>query len=210
MTTSFRKTAMFAATAAVLALFPCSVFGETKVEADKPKFDNLPSPEFSGSKGKAWAPNDWLEVEVRIKVSMRPEPKSKTCDRLSVKWYVAVENPDKAGTYLKLVKEVQHVNIPLEKDVYCSVYLSPASIRRLTGSDKAGKGSVKFVGYEVLVDGQVAASDTSGGKDKWWTVASEKIADSDTVPLLSKAETPFAQMWWDRYAEEKSIAAAAH
>ena len=99
------------------------------------------------------------------------------------------------------------MNIPLGEEIYVCVFLSPASIRRLTGSDKAGKGSVKFVGFEVLADGGVVASDTTGGKDKWWTVASEKISESSTVPLLSKAETPFADCWWDRYAEEKSIAA---
>ena len=26
-------------------------------------------------------------------------------------------------------------------------------------------------------------------------------SDTDLVPLLNKAETPFAPMWWDRYAE---------
>ena len=26
-------------------------------------------------------------------------------------------------------------------------------------------------------------------------------ASFDKVPLLNKAETPFAPMWWDRYAE---------
>ena len=209
MSPSIRKTTLFAATAAMIALFPCAALGEAKVEADKPKFDNQPSPEFGGTKNKAWKPKDWLEVEVRMKVTLRPEPKSKTCDTLTVKWYVAVENPDKPGTYLKLTKSVEHVNIPLDQDVNASVYLSPASILRLTGSDKAGKTSVKFVGYEILVEGKVVASETSGGKDKWWAIPSDKIADSSTVPLLSKAETPFAQMWWDRYAEEKSIAAGA-
>jgi hypothetical protein len=141
---------------------------------------------------------------------MEPTPKTKTCDRLTIKWYVAVDNPDKAGTYLKFSKEIEHVNIPLDEKVYCSVYLSPASIRRLTGSDRAGKGAVKAVGFEILVDGQVAAFDSSSG-GKWWSdpKAAAKFADSDVVPLLSKAETPFAQMWWDRYAEEKSIAAGA-
>lgn len=207
--TPLRKSILVAASAAVLALLPSSASAAAKVVGDKPKFDNLQSPDFNaGGKNKAFTPKDWLEIEVRIKVALAPEPKSKTCDRLTVKWYVAVDNPDKAGTYLKLTKEVEHVNIPLNEDVYCSVYLSPASIRRLTGSDKAGKTSVKFVGYEVLVDGEIAASDTSGGRDKWWTAASDKISDSSTVPLLSKAETPFAQLWWDRYAEEKSLANA--
>jgi hypothetical protein len=207
MTPSIRKSASYAAAAAIFSLFSAVATAATKVDADKPKFDDLPSPSFGGVKGEGWSPKDWLKVEARIKVAMAPEPKTKTCDALTVKWYVAVDNPEKAGTYLKLVKEIQHVNIPLTQDVYVCVFLSPASIRRLTGSDKAGKSSVKFVGFEVLADGAVVASETSGGQKGWWSVPSEKISESSTVPLLSKAETPFAACWWDRYAEEKSLSA---
>jgi hypothetical protein len=200
---AFFTPTLLAISAAAVFLAPCAVFGEAKVEAEKPRFDNLPSPEFSGSKNKSFKPKDWLEVETKIKVALAPEPKSKTCDRLTVKWYVAVENTEKAGTMLKLTKEVEHVNVPLDEEIYCSIYLSPASIKRLTGTDKAGKQAVKFVGFEVIVDGKVVVSETDKGKPKWWTMPSDKIADSTTVPLLSKPETPFAQMWWDRYAEVK-------
>ena len=212
MTSTFRNSTLVAATAAIFALFPCAAFGQgkSKVVAGKPKFDDLQSPQFGGTKNKSFTPKDWLEVETEIQVQMEPTPKTKTCDRLTIKWYVAVDNPEKSGTYLKFSKEIEHVNIPLDEKVYCSVYLSPASVRRLTGSDRAGKGAVKAVGFEILVDGQVAAFDSSSG-GKWWSdpKAAAKFADSDVVPLLSKAETPFAQMWWDRYAEEKSIAAGA-
>ena len=102
---------------------------------------------------------------------------------------------------LLLTKDVEHVNIPLREDVYCSVYLSPASIKRLTGSDRAGKSVVEAVGYEVLIDGRAVASDTTKFKVGWWNAASNKISRSDAVPLLDKSETPFSNMWWDRYAE---------
>ncbi|MCX6875743.1 MAG: hypothetical protein NTW21_18330 [Verrucomicrobia bacterium] len=204
MTSEISKSTLFALTAAAVLWSPCAALGAAKVEADKPKFDYLMSPEFSGGKSKPFKPKGWLEVETKLKVAVRPEPKSKTCDRLTVKWYVAVENPDKPTTYLKLTKEVEHVNIPLDEDVYVSIYLSPASIRRLTGFDRATKNAVKYVGFEVIIDGKVEASETDKGEPKWWTKPSDKISDSETVPLLSKAETPFAQMWWDRYAEVKS------
>jgi hypothetical protein len=93
------------------------------------------------------------------------------------------------------------VNAPLDEDIYCSVYLSPASIKRLTGSDKGGKNAVEYVGYEVLISGEKVVSETSKGKVGWWNAASDKISRSDTVPLLNKSETPFSTMWWDRYAE---------
>jgi hypothetical protein len=178
-------------------------YGDSKVEGEKPEFDDLPSPEFQYIKNKRFTPNDWLEVEAKIKVQVSPEPKSKTLGTMVVKWYVAVKNPEKAGTFLLLTKSVNHVNIPLNEDIYTSAYLSPGSIRLLTGTPRGGKNAVELVGYEVLVDGEIKAASTNKGKAGWWKVASPKISASDSVPLLAKNETPFASFWWDRSAEVK-------
>jgi hypothetical protein len=173
-----------------------------KVEPEKPTFDDIPSPDFNVSKSKKFQPKDWLEIEASFKVQMSPEPSSKTAERVMVKWYIAVEHPEKKGAYLLLTKDITHVNVPLNEEIFSSVYLSPASIKRLTGRDRAGKSSVNLVGYEVLVNGEKVAQETSGSsKAGWWNTTSDKISRSDTVPLLNKMETPFANMWWDRYAE---------
>jgi hypothetical protein len=158
------------------------------------------SPELAGGKQKAFKPKDWLEIETKVRASMAPEPKSKTCDRMTVKWYVAVKNPEKPNSMLLLTRDVEHVNIPLEEDVYVSVYLSPASLKRL-GSERGGKDAVEAVGYEILINGVKVAEDTTKFKPGWWNAASEKISRSDAVPLLNKSETPFSNSWWDRYAE---------
>jgi hypothetical protein len=171
-----------------------------KVEGEKPDFEDIVSPDLGGSKN-GFKPKEWLEIEAKIKVDMSPLPRSKTADRILVKWYVAVENPDKQGTYLLLTKDITHVNIPLGEDVFSSVYLSPSSVRRLTGGDRAGKSLVYAVGYEVLVNGVKVAAETSNLKVDWWNSASDKISRSETVPLLDKSESAFAHMWWDRYAE---------
>lgn len=172
-----------------------------KVEPTKPDFDDLSSPDFNVAKQKTFKPKDWLEIEASFKVQMSPEPPSKTAERVLVKWYVAVKHPDRAGAYLLLTKDITHVNVPLNEDIFSSVYLSPASIKRLTGRDRAGKGVVDLVGYEILVNGEKVAHETNKSKPGWWNTASDKISRSDTVPLLNKLETPFANMWWDRYAE---------
>jgi hypothetical protein len=178
-----------------------AVAQRANVVGEKPAFDDLPSPQFAGGKQKDFKPKDWLELEAKLRISMSPAPLSKTCERLTVKWYVAVKNPEKPGSMLLLTKEVEHVNAPLDEDVYCSVYLSPASIKRLTGFDRAGKSSVEAVGYEVLINGERLIQETSKFKPGWWSAASDKISRSDTVPLLNKSETPFAAMWWDRFIE---------
>ena len=197
-----RKTFSFAAVAALVAISAGSAFGQaSKVVGEAPAFEDLPSPQFSSGKDKSFKPKDWLEIEAKLQVALSPEPPSKTCDKITVKWYVAVKNPDKAGTYFLLTKEIEHVNVPLNEDIYCSVYLSPASLRRLTGTDKGGKNAVELVGYEVMVGGEKKFEETNKKEVGWWATSSDKISRSDSVPLLNKAETPFSNMWWDRYAE---------
>ena len=195
-----RNSLSFAASAFIAVLSIGSAYGQaSKVVGEKPIFDDLPSPEFSGGKQKSFKPKDWLEIEASIKVSLAPEPKSKTCEKLTVKWYVAVKNPEKAGSMLLLTKDIEYVNIPLDEAIFCSVYLSPASIKSLTGFDKGGKGAVEYVGYEVLVNGEKKVEETSKGKAGWWT--SPSLSRSESPPLLKKSDTPFSNMWWDRYAE---------
>ena len=172
-----------------------------KVEGSAPEFDDLPSPEFSGGKQKNFKPKDWLEIEAGMKLQMSPAPKSKTAERVMVKWYVAVEHPDKRNAYLLLTEDITYVNVPLDEEVFSSVYISPASVKRLTGDDRAGKKIVYAVGYEILVNGVKLAEMSSKGKPGWWNSGSGNISRSDTVPLLAKNETPFVNHWWDRYAE---------
>ena len=202
MNALLRKSISITASAVIAALSIASAHGQaSKVVGEKPTFDEIPSPEFSGGKNKAFKPKNWLEIETKLKISQSPAPVSKTCDKITIKWYIAVKNPEKAGTMLLLTKDVQHVNLPLEDEIYCSIYLSPASIKRLTGADHGGKTAVEYVGYEILINGEKVAQETSKGQPGWWSAASNKISRSETVPLLNKAETPFSNMWWDRYAE---------
>lgn len=175
----------------------------SKVDGDKPTFDDLQSPNIQLANNKRFTPNDWLEVEAKIKVQLSPEPKSKTAKEVIVKWYVAVKNPEKPGTFLLLTKSITHINVPLNEDIYSSIYLSPNSIRLLTGSPRGGKNAVELVGYEVFVDGEEKKTNTNKGKDKWWTMKSDKISEDSSIPLLSKNDTPFSIFWYDRYAEIK-------
>lgn len=193
--------ALIALAALTVISSPLAEAQKYDVEAGKPEFEDLLSPDNGNSK-KGFKPKDWLEIEAGIKVKMNPAPPSKTADKITVKWYVAVVNPDKQGTYLLLTKEITHVNVPLDEEVFSSVYLSPASVRRITGTDRAGKSSVYLVGYEVLINGEKRISASSDkSKQEWWNTTSDKISRTEVVPLLDKSESAFANMWWDRYAE---------
>ena len=177
-----------------------------KIEASDPTFEELQSPSVGGNTSKkSWKPKDWLEVEVKVKLEPgRAAPRDGYVDRLTVRWYVAVENKiDRAGQkYFLMEKEVTHVNVPLDEDFYLSCYLSPATIKRLTGSDRAGKNSITAVGGEISVVGAAApARFTSQGSvsKPWWQ--SPTMQRTNKYPLLNKNETPFKFLWWDRYLE---------
>lgn len=197
------KTALIGA----IALAAPAALAQTqiKINVEDPKFDDLQSPEVGGNTGKkSWKPKDWLEVEVKVKLDARNAPRDKHIDTLTVRWFVAVENKvDKnAQPYFLMEKQVVHVNVPIDEEFFLSCYLSPATIKRLTGKDRAGKSSIKAVGGEITCPGAVKPARFASEGDvsnPWWT--SSKMQRTNKYPLLNKNETPFKFLWWDRYLE---------
>ncbi|MCP5535354.1 MAG: hypothetical protein H7A51_03865 [Akkermansiaceae bacterium] len=175
-----------------------------KIDLDKPKFDDLPSPEVGGNTGKKnFKPKDWLEVEVKFKV-ISSNREDKFVDRVTVKWYVAAKVTEGGSTKARVLeKEVNYVNVPVGEDIFVSVYLSPSAVKRISGSDNAGKSVVEGVGGEIRVNGSEAYkgsgffSTESKSKGKWW----DSMSRYNKIPLRNKNETPFKFLWWDRYAE---------
>ncbi len=196
---TYSKTLFKAALMGAFLAGTSAVFAEAKIDVDKPDFDDLQSPEVGGNTGKKnFKPKDWLEVEVKFNVqAVKPEPKDKFVDRVQIRWFVAVKNPGGRDFWL-LEKEVTHVNVPVGEDLYASIYLSPNSVRRLSGGDRASKSIVDRVGGEISVAGTTVYFSTKG-KAGWWQ--SGQLSRTDKVPLLNKSETPFKMLWWDRYAE---------
>lgn len=148
-------------------------------------------------------PKKWADFEIPFKVEAAPAPKSGYIDSLTFKFYIAVINPDRPRQYLKLTKEVKYVNVPVGESTYASVYLSPSSVRRITGAE-GGRGRwVKYEGVVVEYNGKPVAiySSERGKMEKWWTFASPSIVETSYYPLLNKDETPFSVYWYDRYPE---------
>lgn len=122
MRTSLRKTLSigFALTAAVLASASAQ---QQKADVGKLVFDNIPSPEVNSGKAKSFKPKDWLEVEAEL--TLHPinaeQKKSGFVDQVTVKWYVAVQDPTGGKGYIKLTKDIVHVNVPVDEAIYTSV-----------------------------------------------------------------------------------------
>jgi hypothetical protein len=200
---SFRRTALAAVTASVAALsfLAAPAHAQGKAEVGNMIFDDIQSPEVNTGKSKSFKPKTWLEVEAGIKIPATNAEQKKIgfIDQVTVKWYVAFKNPD-GKNFIKLTKTINHINVPIDEEVFSSVYMSPSMLKRVTGKDKAGKGDVEAVGVEVLVNGEKVATAAQKKPDKWWESGS--LSDqSDKFPLLNKDETPFSMLWWDRYAE---------
>lgn len=175
--------------------------GQGKADIGKPSFDALPSPDVNVGKSKAFKPKDWLEIEVGITLPAqnREQKEIGFVNSVLVKWYVAMK--DKASKKIVLLnKDVNHINVPVDEEFYASVYLSPNTLKRLTGGSSGGKGDVEAIGVEVFVDGVKVGEESVKQKAGWWK-SSSSLGRGDAFPLLNKNETPFKPFWWDRYAE---------
>lgn len=202
MRTSLRKTLVLGLALTGVALFPGLALSQGKAEVEAPTFDSIPSPEFNIGKNKSFKPKDWLEIESKIKLPPQTAEQKEVgfIDQVVVKWYIAIKNREGRGVWL-LSKEITHINVPIDEDIYSCVYLSPSTLKRVTGSDRAGKMSVERVGVEVSINGNKVGEQSTKDKPGWWNATSPSISRTDKFPLLNKNETPFRALWWDRYAE---------
>ena len=165
----FRRPALaVAASLAALTFLAAPVHAQGKAELGTLVFDDIPSPEVNSGKAKAFKPKDWLEVEVGMKIpaTSADQKKAGFINQVTVKWYIAMDNPDAKGV-IKLSKTINHINVPIDEEIFSSVYMSPSALKRLTGKDKAGKSSVKAVGVEVLVDGVKVGEASDKQKAGW-------------------------------------------
>ena len=89
---------------------------EARFDVGSPSFDELQSPVISEGNGKRFAPKDWLEIEVEVKVGkLKEEPKDGYLDEFKVNWHVVVKGQDRKNYWIK--KTVTHV---------CLLYTSPS------------------------------------------------------------------------------------
>lgn len=185
---------------ALLAVGVFPVLAQDVADVGRLQFDALPSPEVNTGKNKSFKPKDWLEMEfpMTVPAQNRIQEESGFIDQLTVKWYVAAKDKSSGRTVL-LTKTINHVNIPVGEEAYSSIYISPNTLKRLTGSDRADRGVLEAIGVEILVDGTKVGQASEGQNAGWWN--SPSLARGDSFPLLNKLETPFKMLWWDRYAE---------
>ena len=176
---------------------------QTKVEVKKPVINSLGSPDFPNVSGarKRFKSKDWLEIEVEIKVDKKLKKGDiPFIEELGVDWYIAIDDPKSPGKKLLLSKQIDYINVPLKEKVMVSAYLSPTSLKLLTGKDRVVPSEISAAAAVISIDGEEVEV-ANNFKPKWWE--SESLSQDTSVPLLSKDETPFRFHWWDLYAEAK-------
>ena len=92
-----------------------------------------------------------------------------------------------------------------DEDTVFSIYLSPNTLKRITGKDGGGKRDLEAIGGDISVNGTRVGYVKFGkyGKDWWNAEAPKSLTVTQKFPLLSKDQTPFKLFWYDRYAEIK-------
>ena len=169
----------------------------SKIDIDKVEIDTQKTPEFNLSSGglkKAPRSREWLEIDVKFEIEGR-STSNDYLDQVSFKYYIVLD--DKAKTMITAT--VDHVNVPMNEEVWSSVYIAPSTIEKMMGKGNVSRSTVAGWAIEILHNGEVKGGDASKDKSsKWW-----RSRQGTAGALLSKANTPFRYLWWDRYAEEK-------
>lgn len=199
---------MILAAAGVFSLFVNASTAETVVKVDSVKIErvqSMDSPTIQAqTKDMRFKPKAWAYLEAAIKVDARDTVTKKAplfLNDLKVKFYVAVKTPadERPIGALLLTKEITYVNVPVGETFYVCVFLAPSSVKRLTGGDSVLVSLFEKTGVSISYGEQNIYPDSKSKKKQWWE--SEKLIPSGNYPLLSKNQTPFMMLWYDRYPE---------
>ena len=164
---------------APVALGPGALkLGKIKVEAVK-------TPEFSLKSGgdKKTRSGDWIEIELEF------DTKAEEIDELTLEYTVQVQGEKEVKLLDGLVT---HIDIPKGREHFSVMYISPRSLEKLTGGKPVNAGIVQNVWVIAKRKGQQL--DQLAVKN----VAIPALPHTPGV-LLSKPETPFAPLYFDRY-----------
>jgi len=165
-----------------IAALSLSASAQAPVKLGKPLPAAIKSPDYqiNGGPQKRTIFGTWLEVEVEYQTT--PE----MIDDLTFKYTILLQNTLLDG-------EVTYVNIPAGRDHYAVMYVTPRALLRLTGGKPLTSASIENVWIQVTKQGQVLDQTSLRG--------GAQIPNLPHVAglVLTKPETPFAPLYYDRY-----------
>lgn len=163
------------------------------VKVNKPVYEAQKTPNFQAGDVKSKNvpnPRDWLEIEIEFEVD---GPRNAVVKDLLFRYYVGFR--DTNGQPRVLTGDVKHINIVTKDKSFSVAYVAPSTLGEITGDFRRFQpSSVEAVGVEVYYNGVIVGGTTTSGNKFWESVSGQP-------GVLGKAETPFALLWIDRYAE---------
>lgn len=135
-------------------------------------------------------PRDWLEIEIEFEVA---GDRKAVVKELLFRYYVAMR--DQGNQVRCLTGDVKHINVLCREKTFSAAYVAPAVLGEITGDFRRfNTSSVEAVGLEIIYNGVVVGGTSTKGGSFWQTLGTQP-------GVLGKADTPFALLWIDRYAE---------
>jgi hypothetical protein len=186
---------------ALILLFSSSVLpAQSKADIGDITVSAAKSPDFSvgsGLKEPKGARKDWLQIDVSFTVTSRD--RDDFMDSLEIRFFVLPKSAEKK--YLKLyTATVKHVDVLKGEKLHSAVYLSPNSLARIYGKGKKANPRDLWVAVEIH-SGEIIGGDVTDGRtSRWWQ---KDDAPRDASMLRPKSKTPFANLWFDSYAETR-------
>jgi hypothetical protein len=149
----------------------------------------ISSPNFSFTGAQQYQTNlrdKWLEVEVEFAALAAYTPEA------TFKYFILI------GGRL-LTGEVTHVNIAARKELRSVMYVPPRALDYVLNNRAANINSVENVAVQVVIGGAVQDEMSLQRARAQWYAGLPPLPNL----VLNKNETPFAPLYWDRYAQLK-------
>ena len=151
----------------------------------------ITSPQFQYTGAQQYVANQrdkWLEVEVEFASS------APFTDELTLKYYILINGKVLTG-------EVTHMNIVGGRENRSVMYVPPGAIARVMENKPAAPNSVQNIAVQIVQQGAVKdENNLVRGGPEWY-----KGLPTLSGLVLNKNETPFAPLYWDRYAQIKPV-----
>jgi hypothetical protein len=184
----------FVSAYAALSVFTtssASAQDQVKVDVEDITIEIIKTPEYGTSETKKLPrKREWVEIEVIFK----PEGRTETgmIDKLEFSYFIMLGD-EKTMLYEK----INHVNMILDESTGSVVYIAPTTVYSLFGREASASKAVAAVAVEIRYNGALVGGDaTLKPETRWWQTKTQTPG-----LLLKKSETPYAPLWWDRYAD---------
>ena len=134
------------------------------------------------------------------------EGKSTWHDEVTVEWAVMImpRANNRTGKPILMRRTIVYVDVDDSRREHCAdIYLRPGFLKRYCGATQLGRRDLKtFV--RIKMNGQTVDSLSSDPADKtrWWEQEPPRV-DIQENELLSRDETPYAAIDYDRYEQVK-------